>query len=81
MLTQAPRPQPTGRNQQSLLAAIREHARTTGCDLIATPDLREIAKAQGLADRRRFGEVRTSLERDGWIVPSVGGYRVNGATL
>lgn len=75
------RKQPSGRNQQQLLAAIREHVRTTGSDLIATPDLREIAKAQGLADRRRFGEARETLERDGWLVPAVGGHRFSGDKL
>jgi AAA domain len=69
---------PTGRNQQLLLAAIRERVRTTGNDVIATMELREIAKAQGLADRRRFSEARGGLERDGWLVPCVGGHKCKG---
>lgn len=77
----AQRKPPNGRNQQALLGAIRERVRATGSTLLATPDLREIARAQGLTDRRRFSEARETLERDGWIVPSVGGYVFKGDEL
>jgi hypothetical protein len=72
---------PTGRNQQLLLGGIREHVRANDSPIIASLDLRKIAKAQGLKDRRRFTEARDSLERDGWITPSVGGHRYAGDVL
>lgn len=75
------RHEPKGRNQLRLLGALREHVRSTGRDIIATPDLRDIAKAQGISDRRRMAEARESLERDGWLVQSVGGYRLHGDQL
>ena len=78
---QVHRPQPAGRNQQALLAGIREHVRVTESVLISTIDLREIAKVQGLADRRRLSEARESLQRDGWLVPTVGGYKFMGDEL
>jgi hypothetical protein len=72
---------PKGRNQQLLLAAIREFARSQNSPIISTLDLRDIARAQGLNDRRRFSEAREVLERDGWIAPCVGGYRLQGDEL
>lgn len=77
----AKRREPHGRNQQRLLAALKEHVRASGSDVIPSLDLREIAKSQGLHDRRRFGEARDGLERDGWLVPSVGGVRLAGDQL
>lgn len=80
-LTARARPEPTGRNQRKLLAAVREHAQQTGGDLITSIDLGKIAKAQGLKDRRRFGEVRKSLVRDGWLIPSDEGHRIGSVVL
>lgn len=79
--TKSRRKEPSGKNQQLLLGALREHVRASGCDLISSPDLREIAKAQGLDDRRRVLEARESLERDGWLLPTVGGSRLAGDRL
>jgi AAA domain len=75
------RTEPNGRNQQLFLGGIRERVRTTGSTIITTPDLRDIAKAQGLTDRRRFSEAREGLDRDGWIVPCVGGHQYEGDKL
>ena len=77
----ATRARPSGRNQLMLLAAIREHVRNTGSNVIASSDLRAIAKAQGLNDRRRFSEARESLERDDVLVPCVGGCTFQGDKL
>jgi hypothetical protein len=65
---------PTGRNQQLLLGAIREHVRSTGCEIVSSLDLVAIGKAQGL-DRKRLPEARLSLQRDGWISEAVGGIK------
>jgi len=73
--------EPRGKNQQLLLGAIRERVRATAVDVIASSDFREIAKAQGMSDRRRLSEAREGLERDGWLIPSVGGYRLAGVDL
>lgn len=72
---------PSGSNQRALLAAIKEHVRAKGSDLISSIDLRDIAKGQGLTDRRRFAEAREALERDGWIAPCVGGHLFKGDKL
>lgn len=75
------RKEPRGTNQQLLLGAIRERVRATGSSIIASIDLREIAKAQGLKDRRRLSEAREGLERDGWITPCTGGHQFAGDQL
>jgi KaiC/GvpD/RAD55 family RecA-like ATPase len=67
--------EPKGRNQQLLLGALREHVRANGSDLVSTPDLHAIGRAQGLS-RKRLPEARQALERDGWIAESVGGVRL-----
>jgi hypothetical protein len=64
-----------GCNQQALLVALREHIRATARPHITSIELRNIGKTHGLADRRRLSEARSGLERDGWLVPCVGGYR------
>lgn len=75
------RKQPGGRNQQALLGGIREHVRVSGSPLVSSMDLREIAKAQGLKDRRRLREASGGLERDGWLTPAVGGHTFMGDAL
>lgn len=69
---------PKGRNQQLLLGAIREHVRSTGCEIVSTIDLGAIAKALGM-DRKRLPEARKGLERDGWIVESICGIKLREA--
>lgn len=66
---------PVGRNQQQLLGALREHARSSGSLIVSTLDLQSIAKAQGLG-RKRLPEVRASLQRDGWITECTGGIKL-----
>jgi KaiC/GvpD/RAD55 family RecA-like ATPase len=66
---------PTGRNQQLLLGAIREHVRSTSNPFVTTADLLAMAKAQGL-NRKRLPEARESLGRDGWIAETVGGIKL-----
>lgn len=72
---------PKGRNQNALLGALREHVRVTGSDLISSIDFGAIAKAQGIKQRNRLAEVRSSLEREGWLVPAAFGHRLNGDAL
>jgi hypothetical protein len=68
--------QPTGKNQNILLAALREWKRQhPDRPVISTIEFRGIAKAQGLSDRRRLQEAAEKLEKFGWLQPSVGGYR------
>lgn len=71
----ASRRAPVGRNQQQLLGALREHARSSGSAIVSTLDLQSIAKAQGLS-RKRLPEVRASLQRDGWITECTGGIKL-----
>jgi hypothetical protein len=71
---------PTGKNQQLLLAALHEWKRQhPDVPAISTMEVRAIAKAQGLKDRRRLQEAIEKLQRFGWLQPSVGGYRFNAA--
>jgi hypothetical protein len=68
----AVRKAPSGKNQQLLLGAIREHVRSTGSKLVTSIDLAAIANAQQLRSKR-LPECRKALVRDGWICESVGG--------
>jgi len=68
-------PKLTGRNQARLLSVLATYRKDTGSDLIAGDELRNRAKAAGI-DRRRFMETVPTLERAGFLVPSVGGWKV-----
>jgi hypothetical protein len=69
--------QPNGKNQQKLLAGLREWQRAhPGMDLISSIELKDVAKAQGL-NLKRIGEVTEGLERLGHLVPAAGGHRLD----
>ena len=73
------RKQPSGKNQQKLMAGLREWQRAhAGMDLISSIDLKDVAKGQ-LLNLKRIGEVTEGLEKLGYLIPAFGGHRI--ATL
>lgn len=72
-----PKREPNGKNQAALLAGIREWRRLhPEIDIISSLDLRDVAAAQGLKDRRRRDEAIKGLTKAEMLVPSVGGHRL-----
>lgn len=68
---------PTGKNQERLLSGIREWRREhDGADLVSSDDLRQIGEGQGIRYRNRLREAIDGLQSLGYLVPSVGGFRV-----
>jgi hypothetical protein len=66
---------PSGKNQTALLAALMEwHRAHTDVDVVSSIELQAMAKTQGLA-RKRLQEATEGLQKFGWLVPSVGGFR------
>lgn len=69
--------EPGGKNQAALLAGVREWIRSHDDPThITSVELQEVADAQGLKDRRRRGEAIEGLTRAGFLVPAVGGFRL-----
>lgn len=69
----ARRHEPSGRNQQLMLGAVRQYVAEHG-DLIATPTWHDLCRAQGMA-KSRWAETREALVKAGWLIESVGGLR------
>lgn len=68
---------PTGKNQAAILAGLREWQRAhPDAEYITSTDAAEVARAQGVKDRRRRAEVLDSLVNAGHLAPAVGGYRL-----
>lgn len=71
------RRRPWGKNQNTLLAGLREWSRThDAATHITSMDLSAVATAQGLADRRRRTEAIDGLAKAGYLVDAVGGFRL-----
>jgi len=69
------RRQPTGKHQRTLLTALLEWKRQhPDTPTISTIEFRGIAKAQKI-DRRRLQDATETLEKFGWLIPTIGGYR------
>jgi hypothetical protein len=71
----AARPALTGKNQIRLASALADYRRTRKAELIASVDLRELARGVDI-DRRRFMEAVNGLEQFGYLIPAVGGWRI-----
>jgi hypothetical protein len=70
-----PRRAPSGKNQTALLAALMEwHRAHPDADIVSSVELQAMAKTQGLA-RKRLQEATEGLQKFGWLIPSVGGFR------
>jgi hypothetical protein len=68
---------PGGKNQEALLAGLREWQRThPDIDLISSIDLTAVAKAQGLKARNRLQEAIKGLSDREFLFPAVGGHRL-----
>jgi AAA domain len=71
----ATRPALTGKNQIRLASALADYRRTSKVELIASVDLRSLARGVDI-DRRRFMEAVNGLEQFGYLIPAVGGWRI-----
>lgn len=78
---QSARRTPVSKNQAALLAGLKEFVRGKPGTIITPAELVDIAKGQGVKDRRRLAEAREGLYKQGWIVDSVGGIQIAGDAL
>jgi hypothetical protein len=67
------RREPSGRNQQVMLGAVRQYVAEHG-DLISTPTWHDLCRAQKMS-KSRWSETREALVKAGWLTEAMGGLR------